>query len=89
MDEADHEGEAEDGDDEMSAADRQDEPRSRHGAVEESREGGDPASAGQPESPARGASERTPFSFFSWIRREPAAQAEDEEEEAAKPQRRD
>jgi uncharacterized LabA/DUF88 family protein len=90
MDEADHEGEADDGDDEMSAADRQDEPRAGHGSGEESREGGDAASARQPESPARGAHERTPFSFFSWIRREPAApETEDEEEEAVKPERRD
>ena len=90
MDEADHEGEAEDGDDEMSAGERQDEPRAGHGSVAESAEGGDDAaSTGQPESPARAASDRAPFSFFSWIRREsPAPQAADEEDND-KPDRRD
>jgi len=88
MDDADHEGDGEDGDDEMNAGEPRGESGSERGPAAAEREQRDQGTAREAsESTARAAAERTPFSFFSWIRRDAPAPAATDEEEDDKPER--
>jgi len=92
LDDADHDGEGDDGHDDLNAGDSGDvghEPESP-----EASRAAEPARTPEPAAPLpTGGPERAPFSFFSWIRRDPAVPAPpaptEDPETGAKRDRRD
>ena len=73
--------EHDEGEDEASEAHEHEDAEGRHET--------EPARAAEPPPPPAGGPERSPFSFFSWIRREPAQEPEPEPAETEAERRRD